>query len=118
MSAETILPAALGALVSDRIYPDVAPEGSPLPRIVYQQVGGVSTVYAEGALPTTENGRYQLACWAETRLQALALAQQVEEILVAHPVLQAEPIGARTAAHEPDNGLRGYRQDFSIWSPR
>lgn len=118
MSAETILPDALDALVSGRVYPDVAPEGAPLPRIVYQQVGGQAAVYAEGALPTTENGRYQVACWAETRLQAVALAQQVEQILVAHPVLQALPIGARIAVHEPDTDLRGCRQDFSIWSPR
>ena len=118
MSAETILPDALGALVAGRVYPDVAPEGALLPRIVYQQVGGASPVYVEGALPTTENGRYQLACWAETRLQAVELAKQVEQILVAHPVLQAVPIGARNAVHEPDTGLRGCRQDFSIWSRR
>lgn len=118
MSAETILPAALGALVDGCVYPDVAPEGSPLPRIVYQQVGGQDLVYAEGKLPTSENGRYQLACWATTRLQAVALAKQVEQILVEHPVLQAKPIGARISAHEPDTDLRGCRQDFSIWSPR
>lgn len=118
MSAETILPAALGGLVADAVYPDVAPEGAPLPRIVYQQVGGQGTVYTEGALPTSENGRYQLACWALTRLQAVELAKQVEQILVAHPVLQAVPVGARIAVHEPDTGLRGCRQDFSIWSPR
>lgn len=118
MAAETLLPSLLGPLVGGRVYPDVAPEGAGLPRIVYQQVGGQALVYREGTLPTRENGRYQVACWAAARLEAVALAQQIEAALVATPAMQAEPIGARLSRQDPDTSLYGCQQDFSIWSPR
>lgn len=108
---------ALQALVSGRCYPDVAPSGAPLPRIVHQQVGGRSVNYTEGTLPDRENARMQIACWAETREAATALARQAEAALLAAN-LQCEPLGARVSVHEPDTGLRCARQDFSIWVPR
>lgn len=108
---------ALQALVSGRCYPDVAPSGAPLPRIVCQQVGGRSVNYTEGTLPDRENARMQVACWAETREAATALARQVEAALLAAN-LQCEPLGARVSGHEPETGLRCARQDFSIWIER
>lgn len=118
MSAEATVFTVLTSLVSGRVYPDVAPEGSALPRIVYQQVGGVAEVFTEGALPDKENGRMQIACWATTRAAAVALAQQVEATLVATTAFQAEPLGARSSVYEEDTKLFGARQDFSIWSTR
>jgi hypothetical protein len=118
MSAEATLNTLLGGLVAGRVYPDVAPAGSALPRIVYQQVGGVEEVYTEGALPDKENGRMQIACWATTRPAAVALAKQVAAALVASTAFQATPIGARVSGYEEDTKLYGTRQDFSIWSLR
>ena len=48
MSAEAALVPLLTGLVAGRIYPDVAPSGAGLPRIVYQQVGGQAINYTEG----------------------------------------------------------------------
>lgn len=120
MSAEASLHALLTGLVSGRVYPDVAPSGAPLPRIVYQQVGGESLTFLEGSLPDKENGRMQIACWASTRLAAINLAKQVEAAIVASTAFQAKPIGARVAVVETDIEpyLYGCRQDFSIWSTR
>jgi hypothetical protein len=118
MSAETVVFAALRSLVSDRVFPDVAPLGSELPRIVYQQAGGVSTVYAEGTIPTQENVRMQIVCWATTRVVATALAKQVEDALMAAAGSTVVPLGQRVARYEPDTLLYGSQQDFSIQSPR
>jgi len=118
MSAEAIVFTVLTSLVSGRVYPDVAPEGSALPRIVYQQVGGSAFAYTEGALPDKENGRMQIACWATTRLAARDLSKLVADAIVGAAGFQAEPIGARISGYEPDTGLYSSQQDFSIWSTR
>lgn len=118
MSAEHIIFAALSGLVGGRVYPDVAPQGAALPRIVYQQVGGRKVQYTEGQLPSTENARMQVVCWAATRDGATTLAKQVEDALLAAPGCTVEVLGERVARYEEDTGLRAAQQDFSITSPR
>lgn len=120
MSSEAALHPLLSGLVGGATYPDVAPSAAPLPRIVYQQVGGENITYTEGTLPDKENARMQIACWAATRLAAINLAKQVEAAILAAPAFQAEAIGARTSVVETDLQpyLYGSRQDFSIWIDR
>ena len=118
MSAEAAIVPLLTGLVSGRIYPDVAPSGAGLPRIVYQQVGGQAMTYLEGALPDKENARMQIVCWAATRLAAINLAKQVEAAIVAATTIQATPLGARVSDYEADTQLYGARQDFSVWTAR
>lgn len=118
MSIDTLLFQTLGPLVDGRAYPDVAPADTALPRIVHQQIGGLGLAYAEGTLPDNENCRVQVACWATTRLEATALAKAAEEAMLSAPQLQTDPLGGRTSVHEPDTGLYGTRQDFSVWAPR
>lgn len=115
MIAETLICPVLELLAPGAVFPDVAPEGAPLPRIVYQQVGGKEATYEEDTPPTAENARMQIACWAATRIEAATLAQRVRDTLIQAPGLQARPIGARNSVHEPDTGLYGARQDFSVW---
>lgn len=115
MTVETDLFAALGPLVSNRCYPDVAPAGAAEPRITYQQVGGVALSFLESAAVGKRNARFQVNVWATTRAAAATLARTVEDTLVASTTLRATPIGAMAADHEPDTGLFGTRQDFSIW---
>lgn len=118
MSAEAALVSLLTGLVSGRIYPDVAPSGAGLPRIVYQQVGGKSINYTEGTLPNTENARMQIVCWASTRATAIALMKQAEAAIRTAPVIQVEPLGARVSGYEQDTNLYSSMQDFSIWTAR
>lgn len=115
MTVETDLFTALGALASNRVYPDVAPSGATYPLITYQQVGGAALSFLETAAVGKRNARFQVNCWATTRVAAAALARSVEDTLVASTTLRATPIGAMSAEHEPDTGLFGTRQDFSIW---
>lgn len=118
MSAEATIYTLLTGLVAGRVYPDVAPEGAALPRIVYQQVGGVSESFIEGSLPDKENARMQIACWASTRAAAVALAKQAESAIVASTAFQAEPLGSRSSVYEEDTQFYGTHQDFSIWYAR
>lgn len=118
MSAEATIYTLLTGLVAGRVYPDVAPEGAALPRIVYQQVGGVSESFIEGSLPDKENARMQIAFWATTRAAAISTAKQAETLILASTAFQAEPIGARISVYEEDTQLYGTMQDFSIWSAR
>lgn len=118
MTVESTLFSALTSLVSARVYPDVAPEGTARPYITYQQVGGRAFVYVEGTLSDAKNGRLQFNVWADTRMAASALALQVEATLLAIPSLQVEPLGAYVSTYEEDTGLYGTMQDFSITSAR
>ena len=118
MTAEATIHAALSALVAGRVYPDVAPSGAALPRIVYQQVGGQALVYLENTLADKEHGRFQIACWAMNRLAAITLMKQAEDALMAAPAITCTPIGARNSIYEDDTQRYGCRQDFSVWSTR
>lgn len=118
MSAEAAIVPLLTGLVAGRIYPDVAPSGAGLPRIVYQQVGGNSISFMDGTLPSKENGRMQIVCWAATRLAAISIAKQVEAAVCGSAALQATPLGARASDYEQETNLYACRQDFSVWPNR
>lgn len=118
MSLESTIYDALQALVDGRVYPEVAPEESAIPRIVYQQVGGMGFAYQESTLPDHENVRLQIVTWGDDRENVTALAKLVEAAILAAPALQATPLGNRTSLYEEDTRLRGALQQFSIWAPR
>lgn len=113
---ETALQTALDALVGGRCWPDVAPAGTARPYITWQQVGGEAPTYVDDTTPDQRNARVQINVWADRRLDAAALALSVEPALIA--ALSARPVGAPVATHDPDTGLRGMRQDFTIWAGR
>lgn len=115
MSAETEIFAALKGLVANRVFPDVAPPNTPRPYITYQPVGGEPINYLEQEAPNKENGRWQINVWADTRLEASALARQAANALRLAPALQTRVLASPVALYEPDTKLRGTRQDFSCW---
>lgn len=115
MSIDVQVFAVLSPLVGDRVYPDVAPEGTARPYLTYQQVGGRSLNYLGGSIPGKRNARIQVNAWADTRLAASELSEQAEDALRLAPGLQAEVLGARVSIFEEDTKLRGARQDFSVW---
>lgn len=118
MTVDERLQAVLGALAGGRVYPDVAPPDAQAPYIVFQQVGGQGFGYTEGTVPAEENCRIQLATWCATRIEATTLAQQAEALLLQATTCQATTLGTRTSLLDDDTGLRGARQDFSVWVPR
>lgn len=118
MSVETDIVAALTGLVSGRVFPDTAPLNTAKPFITYQQAGGVAVAYLENTQPSKKNGRFQIGSWATTRIASRALAAQVEAAMVAASAFQARPLADVVAIHNPDFGLYGSSQDFTVWSDR
>ncbi|QCT61233.1 DUF3168 domain-containing protein [Staphylococcus aureus] len=51
MSLESDIFDTLKGLVSNRVYPDVAPANAAKPYIVYQQISGPSPTYVEKTVP-------------------------------------------------------------------
>lgn len=115
MTFDTALFSTLRGLVNDRVYPDFAPEKMPTPYITYQQVGGEAVNFLTQEDPCKGNARMQVNVWAASRIDASSLALQVEQAMRANTSLQTTVLGAAVSTSEPDLGLRGMRQDFSIW---
>ncbi|MBS0427605.1 MAG: DUF3168 domain-containing protein [Proteobacteria bacterium] len=118
MTVEADLTILLQGLVGGRMFPDVAPEGTEAPYIVFQQVGGRSVAFLERAVPSNKHGRYQVAVWAKQRSEAAALGLQIEAAMLTATAFQVEALGAPIADHDSETGLRASRQDFGIWSQR
>lgn len=116
MTAESIIFATLRGLVADRVFPDVAPEGTARPYCTYQQVGGAAVNFTDGGIPSKRNGRYQINCWSDSRPQAALLARSVESALRPVPTLLTTVLGGPVAEYEEDTKLFGTRQDFSFWT--
>ena len=115
MSMEIALFEALRGLVSDRVYPDVAPENTIRPYITYQQVGGDAVNFVESTIPAKKNARMQINVWADTRLTATAMGAAVEDVLRTLVALQPTVLGAAVATYDDVTKLRGTMQDFSLW---
>lgn len=83
MSIATILKAALAAdtavaaIVSTRIYPLQLPQSPTYPAITYQRISNTGT---NGNTALRES-RWQISCWAQTYLGALALSAAVKALL-------------------------------------
>ncbi len=108
MSAEPTIVTALGALVSNRVFPDVAPENTERPYITYQQIGGVGINFLDqGTIPNKRHARFQINVWADTRAAVVTLMEQVEAAIRGLTTLQPTVEAAAVALYEPDTGLRG-----------
>jgi hypothetical protein len=98
---------------SARVFPDIAPKGTPRPYITYQSVGGQPVVTLDGA-DETRNCRMQVNVWADQRGNARATMESVISTLCGDPV-DAVPLGDPESIYEEDTKLYGSRLDFSIW---
>ena len=114
MSFESDLYDAIKGLVSNRVFPDVAPLSTVKPYITYQKVGGEAWNYLETVFHGFRHARVQVNCWAETRLEAAALARSVEVALVQSTTLRGWVEGAVVDLHEDELSLYGTRQDFTF----
>ena len=109
---------ALRALVPNddgtaRIFPDIAPQGTPRPYITYQSVGGRPTATLDGP-DETRNCRMQINVWADKRKDASATMERVIGALCGDAIA-AFPLGEPASVFEEDTKLRGSTLDFSIW---
>jgi hypothetical protein len=70
--------ADVAALVFTQVYPNILPQNTALPAIVYQQVSGVRDYTSDGA-DGLVNSRYQLNCFANTYAKAKELFEAVRK---------------------------------------
>lgn len=115
MTVESNVFDALKTLVTNRVYPDVAPSGAVKPYITYQQVGGQAANFLESATVGLRNGRFQINTWATTRAEAMSLCRSAEDAMVTSATLRAYVLGAPVSTYEEDTLLYGARQDFGVW---
>ena len=112
---EALLYEVLKDLADGRIFPDVVPTNTPVPYITYQAVGGEPMNFLSGDQPDKANTRMQVNVWAATRLEAAALAQQVEDAVRGAAALQPEVLTGRVATYDETTTYRGTMQDFSLF---
>jgi Protein of unknown function (DUF3168) len=115
MTIEELIYAALQDLAGGRVFPDVAPENTPVPYITYQAIGGDPLNFLGGDRPDKANTRMQLNVWAATRIEASTLGAQVEDAVRAAVDLQPEVLTGRTATYDETTQYRGTMQDFSLF---
>ncbi len=100
------------------MFPDTAPLTTTRPYITYTQIGGEALTYFEAAVPSKQNGRFQVNVWGDTRSQCSALTPQIEPALVTATPLPAQPIGPPTTNYAHDMLLSGSTPDFATGSVR
>ena len=115
---EVKLVAAIATVMTtQKVFSDVARAGTTAPWAVYQQVGGMSQTSLDQKLMNKRNGLFQVTVWDATRSDATTKALQIEQAIM-ESTLQVVPQGSLRATYEPDTGLYGALQDFSIWDDR
>jgi hypothetical protein len=114
MSIETTITGVIGPMVGGRCYPDFAPQGTALPYVTYQQVGGSAVNPIAGTAVNLRNARIQVNAWHRSRVEANDLMRSIEEALRPSPT-QARPIGALMARTDDTTQTRGAQQDFDFW---
>lgn len=107
-------------LVSNRIYPLVMPQNSPLPTVVYQRISG-PRIYSQSGASGLAYPRFQFSCWGTTYASVKAVAEQVRQALsgyrgiVEGVSIQGAFIAGDVDDFEPDTGLYRSTLDFIIW---
>jgi len=117
VSLETQLFTLLQA-VCPRTFPDFAPTTTARPYVTYQQIGGVAVNHLDRLVPNKRNALVQVNVWSDTRAEASALIQSIEDALRMTTVFQAEPQNAPHTSFDADIPVYAAIQDFDIWADR
>lgn len=117
MSLETALRGVIEPLCG-YVFPDEAQARTPLPYVVWQQIGGRVTTYVDDSVPATENAFVQVSVWASSRVEANALMRRIEAAMTVAQAFTARPMSAMGALPSDDEELRGVSMDFDVWMRR
>ena len=82
MSLQSDIVTALSGVASGRIFPQVAPQESDLPFVVYRLISKDPAQKMNGGAGIT-NTSVVFDCWAETYAAAIALAESVRTAIEA-----------------------------------
>jgi hypothetical protein len=110
--------AAVAALISDRVYPKTAPQGTPRPYLVFHKTFRRPLQTLTGS--SLSRGLWQLDAWADDPDEAGAVGAAVEAVLDGF----GGDAGGRSLRimldndsddYEPDTSLYRQSLDFVIW---
>jgi len=116
MSAESITyqtlidAPAVAELVAQRVYPDVAPQGEPLPLIVFDRSSSQPTYTIDGGLAAMA-ANISIACWASDRMDADQLAQVAADALQTAGCYSQD----RRAGYDPETEAYATIIDCIVW---
>lgn len=117
MSMESDLSTLLKAICV-RTFPDIAPPDTAAPYATWQGIGGEAARFLDNSAADKRNTLMQISVWSKTRLEALALIRQIEDVLCASATFIATPQGESRSTYEPDTQLYGCIQRFNLWHDR
>jgi hypothetical protein len=115
--------AGLTALVANRIYPLVMPQGTTLPAVTFSKVSG-PRVHAMQQDAGLAYPRFQVSCWGATYKQAKEVAGQVRAALQDFKGTMGGPGGVVVSGvfiqdendlYEPNTQIYHVALDFVIW---
>jgi len=121
--AKLVATSAVTALVSARIYPQIAPQSADLPLAVYQVVAEVPENHSTGDTGT-HRMLVQVGCWATTQASAKAIGDAIETALVGWTdadngvgscLMQDRRYNFEAADDGSQTHTFGVSMDFAIW---
>lgn len=108
--------APLVALVADRIYPLVAPQRAPTPRVVFTVVDDVGVTSLLGFTSGLSDIRLQVDAYSPNYDEAQAVADAVDEVLKSYVSLLFSSVRvARRDLYEDTTELNRVSLDFKVW---
>ena len=117
MSMETDLVTLLKTVCA-HVFPDVAPSGTVAPYVTWQGIGGESIRFIDNTDGGKRDTLMQISVWSASRLEALTIIRQIEDLLCTSVQFQTRPEGGPVSTYEPDPQLYGCIQRFSILADR
>lgn len=107
----------LVALVGDRIYPLVAPQDSPTPRVVVTGVDGIPVTSLLGFTSGLSDVRVQVDAYSKDFDEAQAVAKEVDKVLKSYISVEFSSVRvSRRDLYEDTTGLNRVSLDFKVWS--
>lgn len=117
MTLPEALTALLAPLVGGELFWDETPNGYVVPAagcIILQDFGGKRLTYVDQTLAANQPSRVQIECWTKRRADTNALANLVEQTILASDLI-ATPYNAPVGDANSALGISGARQDFGFW---
>jgi len=123
IAAFLIADATIGAVVANRIYPLMIPQGATLPCLTYQRISTprIVTHQSSGATGDLTNPRFQFDAWGVTQKEVKAISDALRAVLHGkRGAMGGVTIRAAIAENEepefdPDSELYRSRSDYIIW---
>lgn len=109
--------AALNALVGARIYPDIAPQDTIKPYVVWFEyfTEDAKDLNGNAASGSLINLRVHITSWARSATQSRQVDMAVRGAIIAAATMKGLHTDARSLDYEPDTKLFGMQSDFSLW---